>query len=61
MRGLTENIDFSELCITSKAEVTYDIQEEIAAETIKAKGSKCGVCWKISETPCQRHSVPKSD
>ena len=24
--------------------------------TIKAKGSKCPVCWKISEEPCPRHS-----
>ncbi|MDA9695489.1 isoleucine--tRNA ligase [Candidatus Pelagibacter sp.] len=61
LKDLTKNIDFSELCITSKAEVIYGIQEETLAETIKAKGSKCSVCWKISQIPCQRHSSPKSD
>ena len=61
LKDLTKNIDFSELCITSKAEVIYSVQEETLAETIKAKGSKCSVCWKISQIPCQRHSCPKSD
>ena len=28
---------------------------EITVETFKAKGSKCPVCWKISENACIRH------
>ena len=51
-----ENTDFSELCITSKAEVTYKDDIETTATTSKAKGSKCPVCWKINEGPCPRHS-----
>ena len=54
-KNLTENTDFSELCITSKAEVTYKDDIEIEAITIKAKGSKCPVCWKINDGPCPRH------
>ena len=49
------NIDFSELCITSKAEVSYNEDVETTAITSKAKGTKCPVCWKINEGPCPRH------
>ncbi len=56
LKNLTENTDFSELCITSKAEVNYKKDIETTATTTKAKGSKCPVCWKISEGPCPRHS-----
>ena len=55
LKNLTENTDFSELCITSKAEVSYKDDIETTAFTSKAKGSKCQVCWKISEGPCPRH------
>ncbi len=55
LKKLTENTDFSELCITSKAEVSYKDDIETTATTSKAKGSKCPVCWKISEGPCPRH------
>ena len=54
LKNLTENTDFSELCITSKAEVNYKDDFETAAITSKAKGSKCSICWKIKETPCDR-------
>ena len=53
---ITENIDFSELCITSSAEVIYNVNIETSAETTKAKGNKCPVCWKITEEACPRHS-----
>ena len=53
---IASNIDFSELCITSKAEITYSENLEISVKTTKAKGSKCPVCWKISEEACTRHS-----
>jgi len=53
---ITENIDFSELCITSSSEVIYNENIETSAETTKAKGTKCPVCWKITEEACPRHS-----
>jgi len=53
---ITKNIDFSELCITSKARISFKENSEISAQTTKAKGTKCPVCWKISEVSCARHS-----
>ena len=54
LKNLTEKTDFSELCITSKAEVSYKEDIETTAITSKAKGSKCTICWKIKEIPCDR-------
>ena len=54
LKNLTENTDFSELCITSKAEVTYKDDIDTTAITTKAKGSKCSICWKIKEKACDR-------
>jgi len=51
----TKDIDFSELCITSKAKISYKENIDITVKTSKAKGSKCPVCWKISEEACARH------
>ena len=56
LKNITENIDFSELCITSKATIVFKKKIEINVETKKAKGSKCPVCWKISEDSCARHA-----
>jgi len=56
---ITENIDFSELCITSSSEVIFNENIEISAETTKAKGTKCPVCWKIIEEACSRKTCPK--
>ena len=53
---ITKNIDFSELCITSSAEVIYNENSETSAVTSKAKGFKCPVCWKINEESCSKHS-----
>ena len=53
---IAKNIDFSELCITSKADISFVEKSETKVDTIKAKGSKCSVCWKISKVPCARHS-----
>ena len=50
----TEDTDFSELCITSSAEVSYKDDIETVATTSKAKGSKCSICWKIKEKSCDR-------
>ena len=55
LEKVISNIDFSELCITSKAEVSYNEDVETTAITSKAKGTKCPVCWKINEGPCPRH------
>ena len=52
---VTKNIDFSELCITSSAEVSYDEKVETSVNTSKAKGPKCPVCWKINTESCSRH------
>ena len=54
LKILTDNIDFSELCITSKAEVIYENGIDTSAITTKAKGSKCSTCWKIKESACNR-------
>ena len=55
-KDLINDIDFSELCITSKAKVIFDEKVDIEIRTIKASGNKCPVCWKISDEPCIRHS-----
>ena len=54
--NIAKNIDFSELCITSKAEIIFKEKSETIVDTVKAKGFKCPVCWKISEEPCPRHT-----
>ena len=54
---LSKGTDFSELCITSGADVDKikkDDEEEIIVETNKAEGKKCSRCWKILQTPCER-------
>jgi isoleucyl-tRNA synthetase len=52
---ISKNVDFSEICITSSAIVKEIDIEDITAETLKAEGSKCPVCWKISMEKCERH------
>jgi isoleucyl-tRNA synthetase len=53
---IIKEIDFSELCITSQAETFIGEDTEISVKTFKAKGSKCPICWKISQQACTRHS-----
>ena len=53
----TENVDFSELCITSIAKVEKTATEEVSVKTTKAEGNKCTVCWKINKNQCDRHPV----
>jgi len=57
-KDMLQNIDFSELCITSKAEINYSDNEEVIVITNKAKGSKCSICWKVREFACERSSCP---
>ena len=56
---ITKNIDFAELCITSHAEILEHKDDTIKVTTIKAKGDKCPVCWKIIEGSCSRHPQSK--
>ena len=53
-KNISENFNFSEFCITSKAKVSYVDNSEIIVHTNKAKGTKCPICWKINEEPCAR-------
>ena len=54
---LAKKNDFSEICITSLATVIQDdnMDNDIQVTCKKAKGNKCPVCWKISETSCEKH------
>jgi isoleucyl-tRNA synthetase len=56
LENIIKNVDFSELCITSRAQIIFKEKLDPSVETKKAKGLKCPVCWKISEDPCARHS-----
>ena len=60
LEEITKNIDFSELCITSKAEISFKENSETSAQTTKANGTKCTLCWKISENACYRTHCPKN-
>tara|TARA_Y100000591_G_scaffold239725_1_gene210352 strand:+ start:117 stop:2831 length:2715 start_codon:yes stop_codon:yes gene_type:complete len=53
---IVKDVDLSELCITSSVELKTIGRNDTTVETVKAKGNKCPVCWKISEKPCERHS-----
>jgi len=53
---LIKNIDMAELCITSAAEIIKTSSHETTAQTKKAEGKKCVVCWKINKDGCARHS-----
>ncbi len=56
LNDISKDIDFSELCITSVAEVSYLENSETNVITMKAEGSKCPICWKLNVDPCPRHS-----
>jgi isoleucyl-tRNA synthetase len=56
LKEITNNIDFSELCITSRADLNFSEKKQIEVITKKAEGNKCPVCWKINTEPCVRHS-----
>ena len=58
-KDLTDNVDFSELCIPLKR-CCYSNNEETTVSTFKAKGTKCSLCWKFNENPCQRENCPKN-
>ena len=54
---ITENVNFSELCITSHAKIQKHEIDEVTAVATKAEGEKCSVCWKINKKGCERHPV----
>jgi isoleucyl-tRNA synthetase len=56
LNDISKDVDFSELCITSSAEISYLENSETKVQTTKAEGSKCPICWKLSVDPCPRHS-----
>ncbi len=60
LESITKDIDFSELCITSKAEVNYENNIDANVLTEKAKGTKCLMCWKINEKGCARSNCPQN-
>ena len=53
----TKGVDLAELCITSSTQVIEVKTDSIDVEAQKAEGNKCPVCWKISKSPCSRHSA----
>ena len=57
---LAKSYDFSEICITSDADIVLNenISDEIKVETIKAEGEKCKICWKIKKNKCLRQNCP---
>jgi isoleucyl-tRNA synthetase len=59
LNELSKDIDFSELCITSNAEVSYLENSDTKVKTTKAEGSKCQVCWKITKDACSRKACPQ--
>ena len=60
LNDISKDVDFSELCITSNAEVFYFEKTETKVQTTKAEGSKCQVCWKITKDACSRKNCPKN-
>jgi isoleucyl-tRNA synthetase len=59
LNEISKDVDFSELCITSSAEVSYLDNSETKVQTTKAEGSKCQVCWKITKDACSRKTCPQ--
>jgi isoleucyl-tRNA synthetase len=59
LNEISKDVDFSELCITSSAEVSYLENSETKVQTTKAEGSKCQVCWKITKDACARKTCPQ--
>ena len=53
---ISKNVDFSELCITSKFSINKSKNDEIIVNSKKAEGKKCSICWKISAEKCKRPS-----
>src|SRR5210317_1921610 len=59
LNEISKDVNFSELCITSSAEVSFLENSETKVQTTKAEGSKCQVCWKITKDACSRKTCPQ--
>ena len=55
---IVKDYDFSEICITSEAELKKNnsLETGIKVNTDKAEGNKCPICWKITKNKCERCS-----
>jgi len=51
-----QDVDLSEILIVSEVKIEKESSDNIIAETKKANGIKCSVCWKINLNGCPRHS-----
>ena len=51
---LVKNIDFAELCITSRFSINKIEGDKIVVKSKKAVGEKCPNCWKIVTGKCTR-------
>jgi isoleucyl-tRNA synthetase len=51
-----QDVDLSEILIVSEVKIEKENSDNIIAETKKANGIKCSVCWKINLNGCPRHS-----
>ena len=60
LNDISKEVDFSELCITSSAEVSYLENIDTKVKTTKAEGLKCQVCWKITKDACSRKTCPQN-
>ena len=60
---IAKKYDFSEICITSYANLVQDrnLEDEIIVKTKKAVGNKCPICWKIRTTKCERQNCNLND
>ena len=56
---LAKKYDFSEICITSLANVVSDenVKDHIEVQTSKAKGKNVLFVGKLWKTECDRHSI----
>ena len=55
---LLDKLDLEDYFIVSKAEKELSNNDGIKIDVKKAKGQKCGRCWKILEKRCERESCP---
>ena len=55
---LLDKLDLEDYFIVSKAEKELSKNDGIKIDVKKAKGQKCGRCWKILEKRCERESCP---
>ena len=61
LNDISKDVDFSELCITSTAEVFYKENSETKVQTIpRLKVLSAKICWKITKDACSRKTCPQA-